>query len=1033
MSMSDGDNLYLTLELFLDPPQDDFEKLKDEIRKKIPDWNKLKTGADPKYAHMVQVADDFIKRPAPPRPPEKELFIQAKEARDSRLKDLTMAVKGDEIDGILEKREFEATLKRFIPYFSETTVRSQYTLTVYEFPVPREPVHPEGVTETPRSRMDKLAADLKITGKKDLYDLLGVARTSDLKALRTRRDVNYKTASKKPKTGPLAVKTSAEIRALGEADLIFKDDRSRFGYDLALKRRPFDRLVKSVFEKIASKKSVSHDEYLFSIEQARQVGLSQVEAEWYVYDYYCRQRKLEPPKKPVVVPKRIQCPECFYLNDNDAKVCKCGIPLRIRCPRCGREGAFGDLACTQCAFPIGNMPNAVMAVKAAREAIFHNEIEEAEQLVFQINAIWRDCPGAEEVRNAVKELKSRFTERRKQMSDLESGIRDALGKHFLYEAKRLFLDLRNIPETKSILADEERHTVRTLDQVRAKLDLLPGVVETAEKIELCEDILSLAADCREARDALEKYPPLPPTDLSARLNGAGAAELLWQGPPSRKTPLFVVVRKTGAAPASPGDGEVLADNLANPVFVDSSCEIGVIYGYAVFTRRDRIIENAGCRSALVQRIDNLDEIEVLPGNGNLAFGWSTPANCLGVRITRFEDDSLEGPGTPLPIRQDTGFVDSGLKNGETYTYRFQTQFRGCDGETVETTGTILSAKPQIPPPAVTDLESRDASGVMTMLRWTPPAQGELLLYDLSSRPDIPVGQAEYTNPLELKNRYGEPIPILSPEQGRTRWENPATGIRHVLPVTFLDGLVVYGRSVAVMRLADIEQLQAKISGPKLFLSWIWPKGLEKVLVTYRHDRYPDGRTDPVAVSRVLSKEEYDLEKAFVLSAENTQDFFFRVHALVDSGAEPSYSRGMETQTTRTAITWRLAVRRRRLFWGQIRKFEIMMKVEEGRPGFPDMIVKKDIGRPPLNRNYGSLVTEIPAQSKNTLTVPIGPDRLNGDEGIRLFVKDEGLAENYAFYGPSVESVRLQMKLETFGDFFREFFRHPVRFIKRFRG
>ena len=45
-----ADNLYLDLELFLDPPMMQFDDLKKELGEKITDWNKLIT-ADPKYKH----------------------------------------------------------------------------------------------------------------------------------------------------------------------------------------------------------------------------------------------------------------------------------------------------------------------------------------------------------------------------------------------------------------------------------------------------------------------------------------------------------------------------------------------------------------------------------------------------------------------------------------------------------------------------------------------------------------------------------------------------------------------------------------------------------------------------------------------------------------------------------------------------------------------------------------------------------------------------------------------------------------------
>lgn len=781
--------------------------------------------------------------------------------------------------------------------------------------------------------------------------------------------------------------------------------------------------------------------------------------------------KSEKPQKPIepaksgAFPGRLRCPVCFYLNDIHARICRCGLPLRIHCPRCGCEGAFGDDSkCKQCDYPIGDMPKAVELVRQAREAIDQNKIDEAGKLILRINSIWRDCPGAEEIRNIVKDRKTRYTQRKKQIRDLETKIRDALEKRYLFEARRLFLDLRKIPDAQSVFVDEERSTVQTLGMVQDKLNRLSSVREIAEKIDLCEDILTLAADCSEARDTLEKFPPLPPDNLSTRIGKSGSVELNWQGPSSRKPATFVIVRKIGAAPVSPDDGDVLSDRLSNTTYVDSRCEVGVVYGYAVFTRRDKAVENIGCRSKLLQRIDDLVNIKILPGNGNLTFSWDQPVNALGIQITRFEGDSVHGgfsqrEGTKLLIQRETSFVDTGLVNGKTYVYLFQTVFRGIDGQPVETTGTQVTAKPQWPPPAVVDLRLHDRtaqkrSDGSTWLEWTPPQRGDLFLYVANVKPAVPVGQVEFVDPPGLEKRFGEPIPLLDSRQGRTCWRNPSTGLRSILPITVLDGLAVYGKPLVVVQVPDVENPHARLSGQKLFLAWDWPEYLEKVLITYRSDRFPEGMNDPSAASRVFSKKEYDVEKAFVLAADDTQDFFFRVHGTIDGTlddtddadlnddmhhgvrtamAQPFYSNGIEIRTTQTTIRWQLVVRREHRFWGKIVAAEIKMVVEEGPDGFPDMILKTDFGRPPLNRNYGTLFLEIPACKERLRTVFVDPDRLEGDEFMRIFVKDASLAEQYALCGPTQEILRSQMKPKTFGEFFREFFCHPLRFIKHMRG
>jgi chromosome segregation ATPase len=143
----------------------------------------------------------------------------------------------------------------------------------------------------------------------------------------------------------------------------------------------------------------------------------------------------------------------------------------------------------------------------------------------QVNTYWRECPGVAEVKRNIEDAKKDLAKVQKQIDDLVEKVRTALGNRYLYEAQRLILSLRDISQAKGYLVSEEKDVEKHLADVRTKLAQLLAITDITKKIDICEEIIAVAADCREAQDALAKYPPLPPSNLSAKVNTAGSVDL----------------------------------------------------------------------------------------------------------------------------------------------------------------------------------------------------------------------------------------------------------------------------------------------------------------------------------------------------------------------------------------------------------------------------------------------------------------------------------------------------------------------------
>ena len=1022
-----SDNLYLELELPLDDPTVRFDDLKKELGDKVAEWNKLANVPGSKYKHMVQIATAFCERTRQPEPPEPTLIDLWKEARDKREKEGKQKVAIYEEKGILEQVEYDALHREFSQFFKKSTIDSWFTLKVEPpFVPPPKPMLPNGIKEIEKTEMDKIAADLKVVlGNEDanLYDLLQIPTTATLETIQSTQKTVAEKAAKKPKSGKESAKVDAEVRVLGLAKIIFKDEFSRQGYDIARKRRPFDKLVDTAFQIRAQKKNITHEEYEKSIDEARQVGLTPAEAEWYVYDYYCGDKKTDGskktpkcplPRRKVVLPPRQQCPECNALNDVNAKVCRCGIPLKIKCPRCGREGSFGDKACTQCSFPLGDMPIAVKRLEQAKQAIADGNFEEADELIRQVNVYWKDAPGADVVRKSLTELREKDRKVKEQIQKLEAQIKDAIGKKEVYKARELFHQLRQIPEAAARLQTEEKIVNQTIAEVQPDTAKLTSVNDRSAKTELCEKILNRIADCPVAKAELGKIPPLPPENLVATVIPTGI-ELKWAAPIAKSLLTFIVVRKIGGTPASVSDGTRIQDSVTHSGFVDSTIDIGVVYGYTVFTQRDKTIETTGCRSVLIQKIEDIGNVSILPGDSSLTVSWTKQPASRGMIVTRFTGNTATGNGTQVALQSENSFVDSNLANGTTYCYKIQTVFLGIDGKDCLSSGKAISATPQVPPKVIDDLRASEA-GDDTILQWSVPPHGDVVLFDVDTEPEIPVGTVEWTTLVVLKERYGESIPVRN--KGQTSWKNTSTGVRYILPITFHNGLAVFGKSISVIKIDDVSEPNLDYIGDRLRLTWKWPKGLQKVLISYRHDQHPTGTDDVLSAKIVLSRQEYNIERAWFLPIGHSQEYYFCIYAVVERDTQNAYSRGVPIQTTKITIKYDLSIRRPYIYWGQI-EAKLFLTIVSPRGKFPDMIVKRNLGKPPLNREYGEPFIDIPAKSGRELVIQLDVNQLEKNDYIKVFVKNKADEDRYDIDSPPRDKLHLCFKKPLLRQLYRE--------------
>ena len=1006
-----SENIYLVLELFLDPALTDAALLEQDISRRIGDWNK-KIVANPKFKAMVEKAHLFKQLGLATL----DLKSAAQQAIVIQTKKLHDAIKIVDEDGVITELEFRELVQRF-PCFKESTIRKylprQVSADAGAARAPTAPPVPAGVKEIPPHEMEEMAlrlADVENGRYHTLYELLGLTPASTTETL-------LKTARAAAEKNRRAAKKTAEVDAksflLGKALVCFKEESARKAYDMALRRRPFDELCATRFDLRALDKSVTPDAYRLSIKETREKGFTQQEAEWLVYDFYCNRKKCQLPKLETRIDPSVQCPACYHLNAPTVKVCKdCGTPLQLTCPTCRRENLSTVKYCS-CGFAIGDMANAIFILQAAKKELALDKIDEAKAFIRQTFIYWPDYPDAKTLRGEIDKREREVIAIQGRVVEIEKKIRELREQHQLFKAENLIAELKKISPAAVTQNSHVKYVVETLGKIRDALSRISTLSDNESRIDLCEDILAKAADCVEAgmirQEALRHVPLSPPFALSVK-ELPGAFQLNWQPPDDKRPVRFLVVRKKNGVPASPGDGEKLIGELSHHEYTDSTVEVGAVYGYAVFSQRNERTESSGCRSRFVQMFGEAENIKVTPGDRCVSLSWNSLAHADRMIVTRYEGNPPVINDRPLTILDKSSLHDSDLENGTTYTYRIQVVFKTPEGKDHVTDGKTISCQPLIPPAPVIDLRFTTQPDAKVRFDWTPPDDCVVYVFTPKFVPDkeheFPKsGTSVFTTPDELVRRFGEVLPVTTP--GKYIWELTESGIRVILPVSFRDGLAVFGRSLLHARLPEISSFHIQSTGIRLHLSWEWPEGIEKVLLLYRHDRTPTGPDDARATRCLIDRADYMKNQS--VDFAGGRDYYFSIHTVFERKGKPVYSKGFRAQTARTLIRYKLVFSQSD-GGGEVQAGLIIQAANDDAH-LPAFLLKKEQGQRPLHRDRGQIITEIPAVNASRRSVVIPSKFFEKDCYIRLFVKDPDESPFYMIYDPPQNQLELHPRQE----------------------
>ena len=468
-------------------------------------------------------------------------------------------------------------------------------------PVPTKPAPPQGLKLPVQSKLNDLFAVLPALGKKSVYEVLGCTPATAL------RDIQECATKCAERVARMPDKSGSEASALSVvskvASQLFADEASKKGYDYEWAKYLVEKEITGKIEVILVGQHIDYEPYMALIEDARKLGMSEAEAEWYVYYECCERRKAPLPALPAEAaprPKKRQCPHCYALNELGTRSCvNCGNAFAITCPKCGKEADVSSLYCS-CGFALCNMPLARTAFDDARKALAAKKFDEARSCAKEALHYW---PGHEEAQRLLKEIEHAEAIRdQARLQGVLAKLKAPACGHAKVNAARhveitwenALFDNKLLPVGQGIAMPDGSSQSIAFHLVRKE-----GAVPSSPQDGTC--IVSSASNRYEDTSAVPgivygyavfvgmgnmtipagcpcgKALVIPNPKGLSMIAGNGTLTLQWELDP--KAVGAVIIRKTGGVPTSGTDGARIDLPKGINKYTDSKLTNGQMYGY----------------------------------------------------------------------------------------------------------------------------------------------------------------------------------------------------------------------------------------------------------------------------------------------------------------------------------------------------------------------------------------------------------------------------------------------------------------------
>ena len=982
-----ADNWYIVLELEFDPPVEDENVILQRINEKSRFWsthfNDFKNGAQYRKWHqsVPQIKKDMLGADNIRSKLAAEACTIVYAPIDKLLKTIgrkryITPDEGDKISkklkvdiAIIKKRAAKQGIKWEVPPVDYQAVFDKYYKT-----------KPQNA-----STFEGMLQMLKTFNVDNLYDFL-YAGTSVKNANRLPCGTLRVRAGEKKKN-EFYKKDSISgtgSKLCGQCDLAFADDNAKQIYDNYLdymRRRAILDDVMSIAEITGELTSEQGDEVIGQLTQLfRDRSLAET-----VLVSFCKVKKISfnvsgaEPKND-----NIKVCRCGCLNDvsDGRKVCSnCGLPLSIKCPKCGTVCDSNIRVC-KCGFKFENIDRAIALCEQADHSIDSLEFDIAEAHLSDAERYW---PGS----GQAAELRKKLTEYKNRVGREVSKMRSAIENKRYFEAKKQYDTIRKLfPGYSETAIEQEINTAVSKAQALLSKAKASGIEK--DILELCAQAYDLCHDLPGVRELMPA--PSAVTGFKVKPIPSSRANSISWNVSNDKSIRYLVVRSESGWIQSISDGEVVFRGSASS-YSDKNIEPGVTYYYNVFAERAGIYsKGAQGEFKPVYNLFEISNVSIAASDASLNITWARLPKNSTAEIYQVEN----GRERHIISCPSDSYLIANLKNDSEYTYHIRLSYFIL-GKKEYTAGVIVCGTPTKPPQPIETLRIKPQENNIFDAVWDQDESSEVRLYASAKKPRHAVGDIISLVQLESEMKQLQKRPLtnaaraaLKPSEQGCSFQYSGTEVLYVVAVVVKSGSAVFGSAARACNGDNVTIKSIRTVNGKINIYLTAPESATGFIVLYRHDKFPADIGDMQTVRKYIPIKQYLLNSAILIDSPEEKKYYFSVFAEFRHDGEKDYSSGTDylfDNSSKVNITYSISVSRRRIgekvltlgFEANVRSFTL-----------PEIEIMSAVGNTPMFKSSATLFHTIPSQPvEGVLQVKITiPRGMKKDTYIKAFFKDE---------------------------------------------
>lgn len=779
--------------------------------------------------------------------------------------------------------------------------------------------------------------------------------------------------------------SSAGAKLCRQCEECFKDEKEKQTYDQYrgyIKRKELLDELKDLYDYIGE---ITPEIYKKKVGQLTEILKNRKEAEKLIAAF-CRVEKIPlalPVTETSAKNKNMKICRCGCINDisDGRKVCKrCGMPLEIKCPKCGKIND-ADINVCKCGFRFENLDKSVALCEQAEKAVDNMEFAAAEVHLADAARYWKE-------NERIPKIKARLTDLKQRVGAVVDDLKKACKQKNYYEAKKYYENIKKFSEGFSDPAIEEE--IDTAIAEAAKYKKIAQISKKeSEIIEACAAAYEKCNDCPGIKGIIAKYPPQEPTGLKISCDVHTKVNVIsWTRSATQGLIYYNVVRKEDAIPLGVQDG-TLVGRVSMCSINDQNILPGSKYFYAVFAERAGVFSAPLVIQEPVMNLFEISGVKTAAGDGTLQFSWEPIAQNASVMIERTDDT---GRKTRLECNSRKTFVDKGLKNDVEYYYKVFLQYM-IGNKKLLTKGINLSGIPTRPPLPIEKLVVKPGEGSEFKVEWENPKKQEIQFFYSTKRPDYLPGDIV---PLATLEAAMESLVIRknTDTSGTFRYEKDE--IIYVLVVAVRSGSAVIGTIARASRGGAVKVKSAVLVNGKIMLGVDFPKNTTGFVVLYRHDQFPENISDTQATRKYIPLKQYQYDCGLVIDSNEPENYYFSVFAQYKIDGESDYSEGTDylfSNVSKEILTYSISVKKKLFGQNQV---ILNFETDSKKACLPAIDVISATDRAPMFKKSGNLFYQIESQEMNgpvQISIPLDK-KVPRETYIKPFLRDENLSGRY---------------------------------------